>query len=238
MSNLWVQAMSWHQEKDDPIQHKTIRVNHAGFGGYVGDSEHDRDYEEQIGSHDEGPEDYDEDLRDETYPEPTHEEEQHFEEHGEYPDSHYERHDQAYEKALQARKDEDKPDIEDPGLGHFIREHHNDHALWQNKGSLGMVALKKPVYATQAHVSQHHVQRYLDNPQGQTAHQMKYGPQYEQLADQAPMFVTHEGRLHAIEGHHRIAAALQRGDEKIHGWHFDLDKHPQYKELYEGEDEE
>jgi hypothetical protein len=236
MSNLWVHAMAWHQEPGDSVKHDAIPVKHAGFAGYVDDSERRAELEEGQ-DHDEGG--FDEDLHDEVSPEPTHEEERHMEEHGYYPDSYDERHDQAYNHALQKRKDEDTPDIEDPGLIHFIGQHGSDRALWQNKGSLGMVSLKdKPVYATQTHVSKQHVERYLHNPHDLTAHQMQYGRgAVDHLANDAPVFVTHEGRLHTIEGHHRIAAAMQAGQDKIHAWHFNLDKHPQYEHLNEGEDE-
>lgn len=236
MSTLWVQAMAWRQEADDPVRHTPVRVTDAGFKGYVGDSEYEDGLREDEGP---GEDEFDEDLYDRSSPEPTPEEHAHYEEHGEHPDSYYERHDNAYAKALEDRKAEDRPDIEDPELGHFIREHGGSSHLWQNKGHLGTIPLgDRPVYATQSHVSKEHVQRYLDNPQSQTAHEMQYGPTPGHLANEAPQFVTHEGRLHAIEGHHRIAAALQRRVGSIHGWHFNLDKHPEYGRLLEDEDDD
>jgi hypothetical protein len=223
--------MAWNQEAKDPIKHTPISVRKAGFAGLVGDQGWDDEMKEAQGGGDH--DDWDEDLFEDTTPEPTHEEQQHHEEHGEYPESHYERHDQAYGEALRKKHAENDLDHDDPALMHFVGEHGQNTHLWQNKGHLGMVSLKdKPVYATQSHVSKEHIQRYLDDPRSTAYHLQRYGPGAgdDYLGHDTPMFVTHEGRLHTTEGHHRVAAALQRGDDKIHAWHFDLDKHPQYGE--------
>lgn len=239
VSLLWTQAMAWHQEPDDHTEHNPIHVRKAGFAGLVGDSEYEQDWRESADErdpHDKNPWEsgYDEDLRDETAPELTPEEETHLEEHGDHPDSYYERHDNAYLKAHQEKqrkaREEDTPDHEDPELMRFVREHGSNTSLWQNKGHLGHVNLKEPVYATQTHVSDHHLSKYRANPKALTWHRTQHGPvqNHHYLGDDTPLFVTHEGRLHAIEGHHRVAAALQAGHPHIHAWHFDLDKHPKY----------
>ena len=235
MSLLWMQAnaiqreaMPWYQNPNDtgidPKKAKSVR--HAGYAGYVGYTDRD----DEIFGHG-SDDDFDEDLYDETTPEPTHEEQQHFDEHGEYPESHYERHDQAYDEALSRKHQEDVPDHGDPELHEFIGEHGNDNALWQSKGHLGKVDLTGPVYATQSHVNQEHIDRYRADPGGES-HQMQSNERYRKvreehpyLADKHPMFVTHQGRLHVTDGHHRVAAALQDGKKSIVGWHYDGDKH-------------
>lgn len=233
MSLLWNtavqhQAMPWDHGRDPsghhPIIHSTKKGGPTGFAGYVDDSEYNDELREgQDDDHDE----WDEDLYEETTPEPTAEEEAHMDEHGEYPESHYERHDEAYQKAKEDRRNQENPDYEDPDLMRFSREHGDNHALWSKHGTLGPVDIKsRPVYATQPFVSQTHIDKYRHQPTAPTWHMQQHGPKYKHLADDAPVFVTSNGDLHAIEGHHRVAAALQRGDTHIHGWHYDLDKDP------------
>lgn len=235
MSLLWAkvpgiqpEAMAWvHRYEQDKNKYTPISVRKAGYAGIVGDSERDAELNE--GHH--GDDEFDEDLYDEAAPEPTHEEHAHYEEHGEYPDSYYERHDEAYSRALQKKKDEDRYDHDDPELMHFIGEHGDDAPLWQSKGHLGKVDIKnRPVYATQTHVAQEHLDRYKNDPHSISWHQQIMGEHagagYH--GTEHPMFVTHQGRLHTIEGHHRVANALMSGEPHVHGWHFDLDKHPEY----------
>ena len=98
MALLWVQAMAWHDGsglKHDEAQ--PISVRHAGFKGYVGSGD-----DWQYGSEPEGDDKdkFDENLYEDTTPEPTAHEQRHYDKHGEYPDSHYERHDKAYAKAV------------------------------------------------------------------------------------------------------------------------------------------
>lgn len=240
MSLLWMQAnaiqreaMPWYQNPKDVKAgidpKKAMPVKKAGYAGYVGDSEAD-DETFDHGSDDE----FDEDKWDETSPEPTHEEQQHFEEHDEYPESHHERHEQAYQDAVDKKRQEDVPDHEDPELHAFIGEHGTDTPLWQSKGHLGKVDLTGPVYATQSHVNQHHIDRYQADPHDES-HDSRTNPGAAKtrekfglepyLADKHPMFVTHEGRLHVTDGHHRVAAALQSGQKSIIGWHYNGDKH-------------
>jgi hypothetical protein len=240
MALLWKQAMAWHDFGGDTgmsaedAQAKPVKK--AGFAGYVGHSE---DFEQEMrdagaGSRPPGEEhhEFDEDLWDHTTPEPTKEEEAHHAEHDEYPDSHWERHEKAYGDAMEAKKAESTPDHRDPDLHEFVGEHGSESKTWQNKGSLGKVNLQGPVYATQSHVGQTHINRYLDNPEDESWHRQKTPGHLKPLqnsmgylGDSHPMFVTHQGRLHVTEGHHRVAAALQRGDKHIEGWHYDADKH-------------
>lgn len=232
MSLLWNtavrhEAMPWNQNQlgtgHHPVVHSTKKGGPSGFAGYVGDSEYDNDLREDTGDED----GFDEDLYDESTPDPTEEEERHYEEHGDYPDSHYERHDQAYQKALQKRKQQEHPDYDDPDLMKFVREHGSNTSLWKKHGEYKPIDLKRqPVYATQPYVSQKHIDKYKSDPHAPTAHVQQYGHNVEYLGDEAPMFVTSNGDLHVTEGHHRVAAALQRGDTHIHGWHYNLDEDP------------
>lgn len=233
MSLLWKnaaahqrEAMAWHVEPgEENYAHSAKSVRHAGFTGYV---DHDADtlaeYNSGNEDHEEG---FNENLWDESSPDPTTRQQRHQDEHGEYPQSYYDRHDEAYEKAKQNKAQEDVPDHEDNALMHFVGNHGTNTAHWQQHGEYGAVNLKQPVYATQSHVSQAHIDKYHADPGAMSHHQMKYQHMGKNnyLGDGAPMFVTHEGRLHAIEGHHRTAAALQRGDSHIMGWHYNADQH-------------
>lgn len=223
-------AMPWFNNDDgvDPSKAKSVRD--AGYAGYVGDSE--RDEELGHGGYGGHEDEFDDDLWDHVAPHPTHEEKRHMDEHGEYPDSYHERHDEAYGEAQHRKAQEDEMDHDDPDLHHFIGEHGSNSALWKEKGTFGKVNIKdQPVYATQSHVNQQHIDHYTASP-GDISHSMRNTPGYGQrhaqdpyLADEHPMFVTHEGRLHVTDGHHRVAAALQSGQKHIMGWHYDGDKH-------------
>jgi len=225
MSLLWKtaiqhQAMPWHT---NPGEHPVVHpVKKAGFASYTDD----KDYNDELNEgSDEGQDDFDEDLYDETSPEPTTHEQAHYDEHGDYPESHYERHDEAYQKAKAQKNAQETPDRDDPDLMNFVRDFGSNTNLWQKHGQYKPINLKQPVHATQPLVSENHIQRYMRNPKDVTEHAKKYGPG-DYLGNESPMFVTHQGELHATEGHHRTAAALRRGDSSIMGWHYDLDKDP------------
>ncbi len=237
MSLLWSQAvkheaMPWMDERDGKFKTTVAHpVKKAGFASYV-DNEDDvhAQHEDRLNQHDEG-DHFDEDAYSDSSPEPTHEENAHMEEHGEYPESFYDRHDTAYQKALEDKrkiKDEDIPDVHDPALTRFVSNRGSDTDFWTQHGERKPISLKGPVHATQSHVSQTHIDRYLNNPTDKTDRQHGMGTwqSARYLGDEGPMFVTHQGRLHATEGHHRVAAALARGDHSILGWHYDLDKDP------------
>lgn len=223
-------AMPWFNNDDgvNPSHAKSVRD--AGYAGYVGDSE--RDEELGHGGYGGHEDEFDEDLWDHVAPHPTHEEKRHMDEHGEYPDSYHERHDEAYGEAQHRKAQEDEMDHDDPDLHRFIGEHGSNAALWKEKGTFGKVNIKdQPVYATQSHVNQQHIDHYTASP-GDISHSMRNTPGYGKthaqnpyLADEHPMFVTHEGRLHVTDGHHRVAAALQSGQKHIMGWHYDGDEH-------------
>ena len=240
MTNLWIraalpqrEAMAWEHNPQDPRSYTPVHVKDAGYAGVVGDHEDDKEWKEETGQakEDEG---FDEDLWDESVPEPTSAEQRHYEEHDEYPESHFIRHDQAYEQA-RARKAEEAAkspyDHEDPELRHFRDQFQQHTQLWHDYGRSGRVNLRQPVYATQTHVAREHIDKYKANPNATGHHHTMY-PQAARLSDylgsEHPMFVTHQGRLHVTEGHHRVAAALEQGDPHIHGWHFNLDDHPQF----------
>lgn len=230
MSLLWTQAvrheaMPWHHDGRSMFTHPVVHpVKKAGFASYTSD----RDWEDEINEgRDDDEHEFDDDLYDHVAPEPTKEDQDHYEEHGEYPDDYRDRHDQAYEDALADRKREDIPDHDDPDLMKFVRNHGSRTDLWRKYGELKDVDLSQPVHATQSHVSQTHIDRYLHNPGDISDHAHTYGHNgQEYLGEEAPMFVTHNGAVHATEGHHRTAAALARGDKSIKGWHYDLDKDP------------
>jgi hypothetical protein len=221
------EAMAWNVEPgEEHYAHSAKSVRHAGFAGYVGREDNDEYDEDDEQSHS----GFDEDLHDETRPDPTSRQERHNDEHGEYPQSYYDAHDEAYNNALDKRQQGDheanRPDWTNDSLHRFVGDHGANTHHWQQHATYGAVDLTKPVYATQSHVSQGHVDKYLQNPGAMSHHKSKYPSNTSNyLGDGAPMFVTHGGDLHATEGHHRTAAALQRGDSHIMGWHYDADKH-------------
>lgn len=233
MSLLWTQAvqheaMPWNHDEGSVFTHPVVHpVKKAGFASYTDDRDRLAEYREDrrdMGEEDDG---FDEGLYDDSAPEPTAEEQAHHEEHDEYPESYYDRHNEAYEEAKRKKAEEDEPDHDDPELMNFVSNHGSNGVLWRKYGEFKPVDLTQPVHATQSHVSQTHIDRYLHNPGDISDHEYKYGPSGSgYLGNEAPMFVTHHGALHVTEGHHRTAAALARGDKEIKGWHYDLDKDP------------
>jgi hypothetical protein len=215
MSLLWKTAMAWVDHQKPPPGHP-VSVRDAGFAGYT--APHD---EEMLGDPDEH-DGWDEDLWDKTTPELSKEDWDHYSEHGEYPEGHEEEHDRAYGEAMDARNRESRPDHEDYDLGHFIDEHAHEAENWHTHGTLGHVDLTKPIHATQSHVHTGHMDRYDSNPHDTAWHLQNGGMDNEYLANQHPLFVTHHGRTHVIDGHNRVGAALRRGDKSIKGWHMEL----------------
>jgi hypothetical protein len=246
LEHFQVAAMAWeNQSPRDKTQYTPISVRHAGFAGLVGDSEYDRELREDTGEERAEDGHFDEDLYDDTSPEPTHEEKAHYDEHDEWPDSFYERHDQAYEQAVSQRKkaaeEEDTPDHEDEGLMHFVREHGGNTDLWKKHGEFGPVDIKhQPVYATQSHVAKEHIERYQGDRQAPSHAESLHGDRSHvgYLGDKHPLFVTHEGRVHTIEGHHRVATDMAMGRHETLGWHFNLDKHPRLADRWEEDPED
>ncbi len=233
MSLLWKnaaafqrEAMAWHVEPGEERYAQSAKhVKKAGFAGYVN---YDQDTREELGEHEDDHEGFDEDLYDQAHENVVQpRDEAYHEEHDDYPQSYYDRKDDEYGRLVDQKGRENEPDHEDNHLMRFVSDHGTNSAHWQTHGSYGAVDLTQPVYATQSHVSQDHIDKYLYDPGAMSHHRMKYqnagGSDY--LGDGAPMFVTHHGRLHTTEGHHRTAAALQRGDKSIMGWHYDADKH-------------
>lgn len=226
------EAMAWSENPKDVKRGLTAdaigvkSVRDAGFKGYVGRSDWEELDHEGKPHHED---DWDEDLHDKTRPEPNSAERAHFEHHGEYPDSYEERHDEAYGKAIEERKakreKEDTPDHIDDHLHHFTVEHSEDPKAWTRHAEQPQqVDLRKGVYATQSHVAQFHIDRHKHGDEAW--HLQTGGTDNGYLGNEHPLFVTHQGRLHCIEGHHRVAAAIQEGDSHIEGWHHNLDKHP------------
>lgn len=220
-ANIQRQAAPWyHDPHMPPPQGKSVPARSVGYAGLVALRDPD-DYRDPEEDHSGG---FDEDLYEETTPEPTKEEQAHYEEHGEHPESFYERHDHAYARAIENKRREDEPDHEDYGLGEFVAEHASDGEVWRQHGHFGPVSLKQPVYATQSHVHTGHLDR-IDAGDTSSWHLQHGGHHGDYLANEHPLFATHEGRLHVVDGHHRVGAALRRGDASVHGWHIDLD-HP------------
>lgn len=231
------EAQAWRTPpgENHPVVH---HVKDAGFAGLTGHSpgamaEMHEDDLISHNPHDEGDpwgDDYDDDVRDESTQDPTPEEDAHQEEHGEYPESYDERNDAAYEKAFHEKRKQELPDHHDDDLMNFVSRHSTEPIHWHDKGTYGPVDISGPVHATQSHVSQKHLDKYHADPDAQTDSMDKRRPEQhgsisDYPGDKAPMFVTHQGRLNTIEGHHRVAAALQRGDSHINAFHYDADKH-------------
>lgn len=95
------------------------------------------------------------------------------------------------------------------------------------------VDLSQPIHAMQPHLYKDKLKSYLDNPEGKTTAQEKFrgaDDQTQKAIDHYPFthhpgFIKYQGRLHVVDGHHRVAAAMMRGDSHIEGKVYDADKH-------------
>lgn len=111
--------------------------------------------------------------------------------------------------------------LEDPGdRPHHYNDELMDHLLGNTGDRLrqisrrGNISIKdRPVYATQSHVTMHGVVKYIQDP-----HQ-------EKRPSKLPTFVKHQGNLYVDDGHHRVGAHLLRGEDHVHGYYYDADKH-------------
>ena len=106
-----------------------------------------------------------------------------------------------------------EPDSQSTTIGHFIED--ATPADWR-AGHHGPVNLTQPIHATQSHIHTGHMDR----------HQRGEVEEHRGFGGPDPMFVTHQGKLHVIEGHHRVANAMRQEEPSMLGWHYDLDKHP------------
>jgi GNAT superfamily N-acetyltransferase len=223
-------------------EHTLTPVKHAGFKGYVegyeGHHEDMKQADRDLGDDHEsgGDDDFDDELHEATAPDPNTHEQAHHEEHGEYPDSYYERHDEAYAKAKQDKEDAVRP-VAHHGAAHnmLANEMERNYPAWHTKGEIKKVDLSKhDVYAMQPHVVDRHINRYLKNPGDTVAHVQEHGMSLAQdmyPGTHRPMFIKHENNLFTVEGHHRTASALLR-KEPVEAHVYDADKHgfPHYDE--------
>lgn len=226
MSLLWttamaVEAMPWEVHPgEEEMAGDAKPVKQAGFAGYVTSP-----VMHKLHMKTEQP--FNHKVWNEVEPEPEDHDFHHFEQHGEFSPEHAKRHQQAYDEAMAKERAHDIPDHFDSELTHFQRSSARFADTWHKFGTHGPVDIKnKPVYATQSHVNQQHVNRYIKDAGDKSWFEQMGGHDDGQyVGNKAPMLVTHKGRLHVIEGHHRVAAAIQRGDSHIHGWHFNMDEH-------------
>jgi hypothetical protein len=97
----------------------------------------------------------------------------------------------------------------------------NNFAHWHDKGEITHVPLHGGnVYATQPRVTNRGVNAYLNDPQRKSGSGRANYP-----ANDRPIFVHHGGNYYTLDGHHRTAAAMLRGDEHVEGHVYDADKH-------------
>lgn len=228
MSSLWTQAMAhqampWqvHPGEEDYADHAK-HVKDVGFAGFVQHPSYER-----LQGRQEPP--FNHDKWNELEPEPEDHDWHHFDEHGEFSPSHSERHQKAYDDWSKGEAARDVPDHTSHHLHVFQRSDGLFPDTWEKHGEFKPVGIKGPVWATQSHVNQGHINRYKNDPGDKSWFEhrggdpMKAGVEYK--GTKHPLFVTHQGRLHVIEGHHRVAAAMQRGDTHIQGWHINLDEY-------------
>lgn len=223
-------------------EHTLTPVKHAGFKGYVEgyDGQHEDNMEDDRGAygsrHPNGG--FDEDLYDSVAPEMDTHEREHYEEHGELPDQddYDQRHDDAYTKAKSQKERDVKPMAHHGGVYHMLANHgENGYQDWHDKGEVHDVDLSQHhVYATQPHVVDKHVNRYVQNPRDTVLHVQQHGENAttdSYPGTHHPMFIKHENNLFTVEGHHRTASALLR-KEPVRGIVYDADKHgfPDYDE--------
>lgn len=222
-------AMAWEERNKGYGRDRAMHVRDAGFAGLVGnhpDTLRER-YDATDRAHPDpyGSESFSASTWDDARPEMTPQEQAHYDEYDEPTEDFDRRHNDAYEKLWHERHGEGNPDHHDDDLLDFVDYHGDNQEFWKKNATHGPVDLRKGVYATQSHVHPDHIAKYHDNPDAQTHHIENGKLDTGYLGDSDPMFVTHQGRLHATEGHHRVAAALQRGDSHINGWHYDADQH-------------
>lgn len=120
---------------------------------------------------------------------------------------------------------EDEQPVGYHGGVHFFRNvsgRLNNYAAWRKHGEVLRVPLREGnLYATQGIVRDHGVAQYLKDPHSNWKIRARPGyPGYDH-----PLFVHHEGNYYTLDGHHRTAAALVRGDSHILGNVYDADKH-------------
>jgi hypothetical protein len=97
----------------------------------------------------------------------------------------------------------------------------NNFAHWHDKGEITHVPLHGGnIYATQPRVTNRGVNAYLNDPQRKPGSGRANYP-----ANDRPIFVHHGGNYYTLDGHHRTAAAMLRGDEHVEGHVYDADKH-------------
>jgi hypothetical protein len=218
------EAMTWHT---NPGEHHPV-VHHVRDAGFAGHVDMSPDMKEEWGGNEDGSHGshggFDEDLYDKAHENvTTPEDEAHYEEHDDYPEDHEERRDKEYGRLKDQKHRDNQPDDTNDHVMNFVANHGTDSDFWHKHGTHGPVDIKnQPVWATQSHVSQSHLDKYKGNPNA-TTHKDNGRGNY--LGDESPMMVTHNGRLHVTEGHHRVAAALQRGDSHITAHHYNADEH-------------
>lgn len=110
---------------------------------------------------------------------------------------------------------EEAPDRQSTTLGHLVEDSTADY--WREHAPIQDVDISHGVHATQSHVHTGHLDRHDAD---QTT------PADDDLVSRSPLFATHRGLLHVLDGHHKVAAALRRGDKSIKGRHLNLDEHP------------
>ena len=221
MSTLWTSAMAWQEHSgEEGSADDAMHVKDAGFAGLV---QHPNYASNAKMTH----QPFSHKVWNDVEPEPSDDDFKHFDEHFDFPPSYNEKHQKAYDDHMAKEKARDVPDHTDHALMHFQRNEGVLPSTWENKGTLGKVDISGPVHATQSHVNQSHLDRYSAKPSDKSWWEHRSGRTDETgyKGSKHPMFVTHQGRLHVLEGHHRVAAALQRGDSHIEGWHYDADKH-------------
>lgn len=151
-----------------------------------------------------------EELKDMTMPSQSPSTRQFIEDNNAYPEAYKQLHRERYEKAKANLTDEDMPDHEDPRLYHFMR------GRYEVPWSSGLVdTTEVPIHATQSHVAKEHIARYDHNPDQRDNNDQ----------DSLPVLVKHQDRWHAMDGHHRIASGIARGEKNLPVQYFDLDNH-------------
>jgi hypothetical protein len=231
---------------------REVPVTHAGFKSHVwgtpysGFWEHTHDPAHSLGQ------DTQERLWDDTWKEPR---PQSQNEYGDPSTEHEESHRRRFEdragQELQSRQDDRNDDLHRFLTSHATNKsfwdqvpvHHVD--LSQDIHATQPYVLKDHLlrYLHNPEDTTDHAQRNLGAPihhdrdpgSGEThpyyrteeAHPDSWRQQHvdDYYGNQMPGFVKHEGKVHAVEGHHRVAAALLRGDKAIQGRYHDADQH-------------
>lgn len=225
----------WAHDPKEDHQGDGISVKDAGFASYVGGRPDGFSADQTPDPFGSG---FDHSLYDEAQPSKMR-----YDDHDEEeptPSSMIE-HDDNYQKLFRQRH---RPDSENHDLHNFVYQSHDAGDFWKNQ-PVTSLSHDTPVHATQPYVFRKHLNRYIHDRQAPT-NQMSLlakngadldkSPASSYEGNHHPLLVKHQGKIHAIEGHHRVSSDIL-SQRPITGRLYDADAHPDGLHRFEEDDE-